>query len=245
MQYATASDGVRVAYISVGDGSPVVFASNIFGEVNGYRAGWPHTREITDRLVGLGWRVIRYDVRGMGSSDRDVEDLSLEGRVRDVAAVVGQLGLGRFALAGLDSGAATAVAFAVQNPAAVSRLALLSPWASGARYLRIPELRAAFSAEVVANRDAKMFANILGSVATGFQDAELVRLGTDLFLRSTTPDGLAAFNSATEQIDITDLLPHVTVPTLVIHEPAFPFGSFELLPRSGCRHPGLAVCHRD
>ncbi len=126
---------MRIAYISLGDGFPLVFASNIFGEANGYRIGWPQTREITDRLVGLGWRVVRYDVRGMGLSERDVLDLSLEGRVRDLTAVVGHLGLDRFALGGLDVGAATAVAYAVQHPASVSHLILLSPWASGAHYL--------------------------------------------------------------------------------------------------------------
>src|SRR6188768_3165570 len=107
LRYATTTDGVRIAYMSLGDGPPVVFASNIFGDLNGYRTGWPHTREITDRLVRVGWRVIRYDVRGMGLSDRDVEDLGLEGRVQDLVAVVGQLRLERFALAGLDIGAAT------------------------------------------------------------------------------------------------------------------------------------------
>jgi len=58
MQYATTSDGVRIAYITLGDGPPLVFASNIFGDLNSYRHGWPHTKEVTDRLVGLGWRVI-------------------------------------------------------------------------------------------------------------------------------------------------------------------------------------------
>jgi hypothetical protein len=48
------------------------------------------------------------------------------------------------------------------------------------------------------------------------------------FLNTTSPSGLFAFNAATERIDITDLLPRVMVPTLVVHEPAFPFGSFEL-----------------
>ena len=87
--------GSEIAYISVGDGPPLVFASNIFGEATGYCTGFPHTREVTDRLVRLGSRVIRYDHRGMGASDRDVKDLSLEGRVRDLAAVVGHFGLRR------------------------------------------------------------------------------------------------------------------------------------------------------
>jgi len=174
MQYATTSDGVRIAHVSFGDGPPLVFASNIFGDLNSYRHGWPHTKDVTDRLVGLGWRVIRYDVRGMGSSDRDVVDLGLDARVRDLAAVVGPLGLDRFALAGVDIAAATAVAYAVQHQATVTRLVLLSPWASGTRYLEIPRLRAAYSAETVARRDEKLFADILGSVATAFEDPDKI-----------------------------------------------------------------------
>jgi pimeloyl-ACP methyl ester carboxylesterase/DNA-binding CsgD family transcriptional regulator len=228
MQYTTTSDGVRIACISLGDGPPLVFASNIFGDAQGYRIGWPHLRDVTDSLVGLGWRVIRFDHRGMGSSDRDVQDLSLEGRVRDLAAVVTQLGLSRFALAGLDIGAATAVAYAVQHQSRVSRLVLLSPWASGARYLRIPELRAGYSAEAAEDRERRVFANLLLSVATGFRDADLARQGAERILQSTSAEALSAFNAANEHIDITPLLPQVNVPTLVTHEPAFPFGSLEL-----------------
>src|SRR5262245_28595215 len=93
MHYATTRDGVRIAYVSVGDGSPLVFGSNIFGDASRYCGGDPHVREMTDRLVHLGWRVIRYDHRGMGASDREVSDLSLAARVRDLDAVVGALKL--------------------------------------------------------------------------------------------------------------------------------------------------------
>jgi pimeloyl-ACP methyl ester carboxylesterase/DNA-binding CsgD family transcriptional regulator len=228
MHYASTSDGVRIAYVSVGEGFPLVFASNIFGDANRYCGGFPHVREVTDRLVHLGWRVIRYDHRGMGASDRNVTDLSLAARVRDLEAVVGALNLDRFALGGVDIGAATAVAYAVRHPAAVSHLVLLSPWASGARYLQIPALRAAYSAQAPGEREWRLFANILGCVASGFKDPEFVQRGTEAFLQATSPQALSEFNAANAQIDIGDLLPRVTAPTLVTHEPAFPFGSFEL-----------------
>jgi len=77
MHYATTSDGVRIAYVSVGAGSPLVFGSNFMGDANRYCGGESHVREVTDRLAHLGWRVIRYDHRGMGFSDRDVKDLGL------------------------------------------------------------------------------------------------------------------------------------------------------------------------
>jgi pimeloyl-ACP methyl ester carboxylesterase/DNA-binding CsgD family transcriptional regulator len=238
MQYATTSDGVRIAFMSLGSGPPVVFASNIFGELNGYRVGWPHYREVTDRLVALGWRVIRYDVRGMGFSDRDVDDLSLEGRVRDLEAVVSHLGLEEFALGGVDIGAATAISYAANTHKTLSALVLLTPWASGARYLQNPRLRAAYAAEPIADDDSKLFASIMGSVATAFDDSDLVRLHAESFLQTTTVAGLAAYNAANARIDVTDLLPRVQAPTLVIHEAPFPFGSYELCREVAAGIPG-------
>jgi pimeloyl-ACP methyl ester carboxylesterase/DNA-binding CsgD family transcriptional regulator len=238
MQYVTTLDGVRVAYMSIGVGPPLVFASNIFGDLSAYLGGWPPAKEVTNRLVNLGWRVIRYDVRGMGYSDRNVADVELAGRVLDVQAVVAALGLDRFALAGLDIGAATAVAYAVANQAKISRLILQSPWSSGEKYLAIPALRAAYAAEEISNRDPQLFANMLGSVATSFKDVELVRQLTDGLLKATSPEGLVAYNTANRRIDITGLLPRVNGPTLVIHEPAFPFGSFELCQEVAVAIPG-------
>jgi pimeloyl-ACP methyl ester carboxylesterase len=227
LRYATTSDGVRIAYLSIGEGPPLVLASNIFGDASGYCGGLP-SNEIADRIVALGWRVIMHDPRGMGGSDRNVDDHSLALRVRDLAAVVGALGLDRFALGGTDIGAATAVAYAVENPKAVSCLALVSPWASGARYLELPALRAAYSAEASGENERKLFANIVMAVASGFQDPNYVLLGAELLLSRISAATLKAYNAANARIDVTDLLPRVSVPTLVMHEPSFPFGSFAL-----------------
>jgi pimeloyl-ACP methyl ester carboxylesterase len=228
MQYVTTSDGVRIAYHVIGDGPPLVFASNLFGDANFYRLAWPHVREVTDQLVALGWRVIRYDQRGMGASDRNVSDWSLQARARDLMAVVAQLGLDRFALAGIDAGAATAVAYAVENTASVSALVLVSPWISGARWFTLPDLRIAHSATAKDDREWKVFSRMLGNVATAFADPELGRHCADLIMQSISPVGLSAWNEASKQIDLTPLLPRVGIPTLVVHEPAFPFGSFDL-----------------
>jgi pimeloyl-ACP methyl ester carboxylesterase/DNA-binding CsgD family transcriptional regulator len=235
MQSVTTSDDVKIAYLSLGEGPPIVFASNIFGDAHHYHREWPHVRGITDRLVGLGWRVVRYDHRGMGFSERHVADLSLEARVRDLTAVVAQLGLARFALVGLDLGAATAVAYAVQHEASVSHLVLLSPWASGAQMFALPDLRVAAlaaptgeTAPATNDREWKVFAHVLGSVATAFEERDLGVQAAENILQSTSPSGLAAYYKASAAIDITTLLPRVAVPTLVIHEPAFRFGSFAL-----------------
>lgn len=236
IQYATTDDGIRIAFASFGDGPPIVFASNMFGDLTGYRTGWPHNRDITDRLVALGWRVIRCDVRGMGLSDRDVSDLSLDGRVRDLEAVVAKAGLETFTLIGVDIGAATAIAYAARHTETVSRLVLLSPWPSGRQYLEIPALQVAYAAERLPLEDRTLFGKVLGSVATGFSDPDLLRLGAEAFQQSSTPGELSAFNAATAHIDLREHLPRVVAPTLVIHEPAFPFSAFAL-----CRDVAAAI----
>jgi DNA-binding NarL/FixJ family response regulator len=83
-----------------------------------------------------------------------------------------------------------------------------------------------------------LFANILGGVATRFQDADLIRLRTEVHAHSTSPEGLAAYNAANEGIDLTGLLPQLRMPTLVIHEPAFPFGSFQMCQEVAAEIPG-------
>jgi DNA-binding NarL/FixJ family response regulator len=90
----------------------------------------------------------------------------------------------------------------------------------------------------MAGDDSRLFASIVGRVATGFDDSDLVRLVTESFLQTTTVAGLAAYNAVNTRIDLTDLLPRVNVPTLVIHEAPFPFGSYELCREVAAGIPG-------
>src|SRR3990172_8161386 len=87
IQYAKTSDGVSIAFCVMGEGQPIVYASNVWGDVHWYLHNDATRREM-DRLVASGWRLVRYDGRGMGSSDRDVSDFTLDPRVGDLEAVV-------------------------------------------------------------------------------------------------------------------------------------------------------------
>ncbi len=239
IQYAKTIDGVSIAFLTVGNGPPIVFASNIFGDAHLYsHLPRHHVRGVTDRLAALGWKVIRYDVRGMGSSDRTVADLTLDARVNDLDAVVMQLGLDRFVLAGLDIGAATAIAFTARNASRVSRLVLLSPWVSGAEMFALPDLRVASGMVAEGEREWNVFTNVLANVASSFEEVELGKQMAAAMRQSTTPAGLAEFYRTSACIDLRRLLPEVTVPTLVIHEPGFAFGSLRSMPGRCEEHKG-------
>jgi pimeloyl-ACP methyl ester carboxylesterase/DNA-binding CsgD family transcriptional regulator len=228
VQYAKTRDSVRIAFIARGDGPPILFASNIFGDAHWYRMGMPHVRHATDRLAELGFTVVRHDIRGMGASDRDVQDLTLAARVRDIEAVVEKLGLKEFTLAGSDLGAATAVAFAVAHPEQVSSLILVSPWASGKAMFALPDFKVIRGMSPQADREWHVFTNSLADVVTGFDKPELRKLLAETSRQGASPHGLFAYYDASEKIDVTSQLEAIEVPTLVIHDTEFPFGSFDL-----------------
>ena len=211
--------------MSLGNGPPVVFASNIFGQLNAYQVGWPAYREVTDRLIALGWRVILYDVRGI-SSPTAMSRISVWRRGSTTS---------RQSFLTCDSSvlhwAASTSVPRRQSPMRWTIKKSSPRWCScrpgrlAHAIVRDSRLRAAYSAEPMADDDPQLFASIIGSVATRFEDPDLVRLLTDQFLQTTTVAGLAAYNAANGQIDLADLLPRVEFPTLVIHEAPFPFGS--------------------
>jgi DNA-binding CsgD family transcriptional regulator len=77
-------------------------------------------------------------------------------------------------------------------------------------------------------REWNVFTNVLGNVSSSFEDMESGKQVAEAMRQSTTPAGLAEFYKTSAHIDLKSFLPEVTVPTLVIHEPGFAFGSLDL-----------------
>src|SRR3970282_2063649 len=90
VRYCTTEDGVRIAYCVEGEGPPLLICPQFvesfsLDHTNAERSGFI-------RRLGEGRRLIRYDMRGVGLSQRDVEDVSPEALVRDLRAVVETVG---------------------------------------------------------------------------------------------------------------------------------------------------------
>ena len=113
IRFCTTADGVRIAYATIGEGAPVVTVSNWLTHLE---LDWllPSRRELIEMLAP-NHQVVRYDARGNGLSDREVSDMSFEATVGDLAAVINDLGLKRFALIGNSQGAAIAAAYAARQ----------------------------------------------------------------------------------------------------------------------------------
>lgn len=141
IQYAKTSDGVSIAYWTLGEGDvPLVLTSpHVFNHI---QLEWqtPETRRWCERLAEKR-QLVGYDGRGSGLSDRDVLRYSLDTLVLDLEAVVGRLGLQAFDLFGDFVGGQTAIACACRHPKLVSHLILWNSYARASDVFRSPTPR--------------------------------------------------------------------------------------------------------
>jgi hypothetical protein len=123
--FATTTDGVKIAYASSGSGPPLVTAVGWFTHLTEGLGSPGYDSAGLIRWLSRDHRVVRYDGRGFGLSDREVTDFSYEMRVRDLEAVVDALDLQRFVLCGQSGGVLTVLRYIDRHPERVSRLMLL------------------------------------------------------------------------------------------------------------------------
>lgn len=221
IRFCTAPDGVRIAYATAGQGPPLVKTANYLThlEHDWESPVWGHwLRELARHHT-----LVRYDERGCGLSDWDVDDYSMEGWLRDLETVVDAAGLERFALLGLSQGAAVSVAYAARHPERVTHLVLCGGYARG-RLCRSPSPEEVLEAETMINvirvgwgRDnpafRQLFATLLMPDGSEEQKGWLDRLARV----STTPENAAAMERAFYRIDVAREARSVTAPTLVVH----------------------------
>src|SRR5262245_56445313 len=122
-RFAVSDDGVRIAYQTFGSGPPLVIVP---GLVSNVELNWEH--ELAQRVLEYDSRYVRvvlFDKRGIGCSDRFEEFPTLEQRIGDISAVMDAEGLDRASLLGLSEGGMMSQLFAAVCPARVDRLVLV------------------------------------------------------------------------------------------------------------------------
>jgi len=219
MRYARTSDGVTISYGSIGDGPALVLVSPVpFSNVV---AQWrvPHLRDAYDRL-SRQMRLIVYDGRGTGGSQRDVDDLSLEAMLRDLDAVVSQAEVESFALFGNYTSVPSAIAYAARNPRRVTRLALLGG-SSVQEYRGSANLNLLDALLPLADRDWNLFIDSVVRNWVGWWPGDEGRLLADAFEACTTPDTAKRALEAARDYDVSADLGSVAAPALVLHRDAY------------------------
>ncbi len=219
VRFCTTSDGVQIAYATVGRGPPLVKAGNWLNhlEYDWQRPVWRHM------LHGLArdHLLVRYDARGSGLSDWDVEDISLDAWVRDLESVVDATGLERFPLIGISQGCPISVAYAVKHPERVSHLLFYGGYSRGRNKrgaaaaqegeAMVTLIRQGWGQENPAFR--QMFTSLFVPDAT----AEQMQWFNELQRITISPETAVRYRVIMNEIDVSDLLGKVATPTLVLH----------------------------
>ena len=124
-------------------------------------------------------RLIRYDERGNGLSDWDVDDISFDAFVSDLESVVEATGLKRFALLGISQGCAVSIAYAVRYPERVSHLVLYGGFARGRN-----------------RRDVAQADTLIALIRQGWgqENPAFRQFFTSLFVPGGTPEQMQWFN---------------------------------------------------
>jgi pimeloyl-ACP methyl ester carboxylesterase len=217
VRFCRTDDGVRLAWSRHGSGPPVLIVSCWLSHL---QHDWqsPVWRHFLDDLGEIA-TVIRYDERGFGLSEWDVADFSLERRLADLEALVEDTGLDRFAVLGMSGGAPVALAYAHAHPERVTRLALYGGMARGGLQQSDDAAEEAFLAMIRAGwaRPDPMFRRVFTNAFIPDATEEQMEWMDELQRTSTNTENAVCSRIARHQVDVTDLLPGIAVPTLVLH----------------------------
>ena len=218
VRFCRSADGVRIAYASYGQGPPLIISTCWLSHLE-YDLESPVWRHFIEDL-GEAATLIRFDERGHGLSDWQVPDFSFESRIADLEAVVEAAGFDRFALLGMAQGGPVSIAYAHRHPERVGRLILHG---SGAATLSDSPDSAQLD---------DIFTRMI-QVGWARPEGRFRRVFTDMLIPGATPeqmtwvDALMRTSTSTENavefrrwrrdVDVTDLLTQLDVPTLVLH----------------------------
>ena len=237
IQYAQTTDGVSIAFWTIGEGMPYVSMPVLPLTHVGLEWQWPELRRSYERLSERRM-VVRYDGRGAGLSERDVTDFSLDAHVLDLEAVVDHLGLERFALAAFGSPGPVAIAYAARHPERVSHLLLWCSYARVSDWSRSPQIQAVRS---LLDKDWEVYTETVAHVAFGWSAGEEARRYAAFMRESMTQEAAQAAFAASAEYDVTALLPQLRVPTLVVHRRQVPFPDVGVARHLASRVPGARL----
>jgi class 3 adenylate cyclase/pimeloyl-ACP methyl ester carboxylesterase len=228
IRYASSGD-VQIAYQVTGAGPlDIVLAP---GTVSHLDLWWesPVTRRDIEAFSAVA-RLVRFDKRGTGLSDRPTDAATLEERADDIRAVMDAVGLERAVVFGRSEGGQMACMFAATYP---ERTIALVTWGTMARWVQAeghpwgqtPDEHAAMLVELEKNWPSEYYVRGPGAGLGQDADRELVAFVMRIIQAGASPAAVVALERMNGEVDIRDLLPTISVPALVMcnsHDPLAP-----------------------
>jgi class 3 adenylate cyclase len=218
------SDGIHIAYQVLGEGSfDLLFVP---GFVSNVEATWgsPDLSAFFRRLASF-CRVILFDKRGTGMSDRGSQIFTLEQRMHDVQAILDAVGSHQAALFGVSEGGPMSLLYAASYPQRTSALVL---YGSYAKRSWAPDYPFGWNDEqwqrVLDDIEHKWGTpqafNILMRVPSAASDRDAAERIASYLRASASPGAAAAIMRMNREIDVRHVLPATRVPTLILHRTA-------------------------
>lgn len=219
VQFARAPDGVQIAWASIGEGAPVLKAPNWLNYIE-YEWRSPVWGPV---LAGLArhCRLVRFDQRGNGLSDWEVDELSFDAMVSDTETVAAAAGLDRFALLGISQGCAFSIRYAVEHPERVSCLLLYGGYARGRLMREDPEQTRLHETLGTIIRDGwgspnPVFRHFFTSSFIPDAPPEIRASFDELQRMATSPSNALRIWEMNARMEVSELARQVRVPTLVL-----------------------------
>lgn len=220
VQFCKSYDGADIAYAITGQGPTVVMLPSWLTHLDHQwrNLAWrPWLDALSQR-----YRLIRFDPRGCGLSDRRIDGLTFETWVRDFESLADHLGLQDFSLIGICQGGPTAIEFVARHPGRVGRLVLYGTYARGRNRRSVPlePEKARLMLEMLQLGWAREDHSFLSVFASQFQPegtAEHIRAWCELQRAATSPAHAAELTRVMFDLDVLVSAARVSCPTLVAH----------------------------
>lgn len=236
--FCRTKDGINLAAAIVGEGPTMVRTTHWLSHIE-YDWISPVTSPFLHSLAGFS-RLVRYDGRGVGLSDRNVTKISFATFQSDLEAVIDSLKLERFALLGTAHGAAIAIAYAARHPDRVSKLILHGAYALGRNKRGAPS--DVEEAKIMLSMmrhgwgdENSAFMHAFGTLFLPNGSPEQIKEYAKLQRMATSAETAVKIRMIHYETDIRDLLPEVKSPTIVFHsrhDSAVPFEQGRLIATS-------------
>jgi pimeloyl-ACP methyl ester carboxylesterase len=205
-RYAVSGD-VNIAYQTMGEGPvDIILVPGIVSHVEFLHEFVGYTAFL--RRLSSFARVVTFDKRGQGLSDRISGAPSLEQRIDDLRAVMDTIGSEKAVLLGFSEGSPMSALFAATYPERVSRLVLFGGYA----WANLPE-------EMIAQRVALWGTGVMikGLNPDEAANPDAVNQIAKFERLSASPGTFKAYMALVKMIDVRSVLPAIRVPTLVLH----------------------------
>jgi pimeloyl-ACP methyl ester carboxylesterase/class 3 adenylate cyclase len=245
IRYAKSGD-VNVAYQLCGEENPIdlVLAPGTVSHL-GLMNQSPARMQQAERLSRFA-RVIQFDKRGTGMSDRVTEAATLEERADDIRAVMDAAGSERAVIFGRSEGGSMAAVFAAMHP---ERVRCLVIWGCQARFTIAPDYPWGMTREVYERRLAELerdwpsrdYIRTWGAGLGSHAPEEVVDATLELFQMAASPASVIALERMNGDLDIRDVLPSIRVPTLVMAREGDPIVDPDAVRDLAARIPGAVV----